>query len=348
MERTVQAPTLNECPPQVHSIETSIPLHLPSYYSDFVRAKHESAFNAARELYNDIDIRDGKHNLQLLEECRSYAFFSRHKETGKVKVISNSCKLRWCPLCASAKRVRIQRAVSSWLQTVKKPKFLTLTMSHKYTSVENQIASLYRGFRLLRRHKQISRAIRGGIWFFQIKLAKNGVDYHPHLHIAMDANYINKKLLSMEWLNVTGDSYIIDIRQIDDVKEVSQYVARYSAEPCNMSAYPKDVRLKIADVLHGKRLCGKFGSGCVINLKAQRPEDAPKWQRLGSWYDIAINRHNDPVYRQILNAWQSDKAIGYDTCKHLLHQEEHSATTDTISRLSLSSPQLYFEDFVRR
>lgn len=335
-------------PSQLDSIETTADTPLPSCYAEYRRTKHRVEFESALELYSDLDNIHHQHRASSLEECKKYAWFTRHKETGQVRVVANACRLRWCPVCAEAKRVRIKSEVSHWLQTVRAPKFFTLTMSHSSEPLSSQIKNLYRGFRLLRQHKRISREIRGGVWFFQIKRSARDACWHPHLHILMDANFIDKRLLSLEWFNVTGNSFIIDIRAIKDPGKVADYVSRYCAKPCNMSDYTKDDRIEIATVLHGKRLCGRFGTGAQCDFKSRAPENRTMWERLGTWYDIIVNRRNDPIFHKIKFAYFGNVSIERSLCEHLIRTHDANQMSLSTSGPAVSSRQLYFEEFVRR
>lgn len=316
-------------PPQLDSIETTAIAHLPTCYADLKRAKHAAEYAAVETLYGDLDHDDSKNRLSNLHECRQYAYFARHSETGKVRVISNSCRLRWCPVCSEAKRARIRAEVSEWLSHVRKPKFITLTMSHVALPLSEQIAALYRGFRLLRQHKAVKQSMRGGIWFVQIKRSETDGCWHPHLHIIADSNYIDKRVLSQEWFLSTGNSYIIDIRAVQNPQETCDYVSRYCAKPCKLTDYTRDDRIEIATVLHGKRLCGRYGTGRICHFKTERPADFASWQRLGSWRYFIDNRPFEPAIQQIIKAWHSGTSIERSICETFIH-EENPCTLATI------------------
>jgi len=328
------------------SIETTAILQLPHCYADYRRSKHLIEFSCARQLYEELDHADLKNRVSQLNSCRQYAYFARNSETGKIRVISNSCHLRWCPVCSDVKRVRIRSAVSEWLSHVRRPKFITLTMSHTTIAIETQIKKLYRAFRLLRQHKFIKQAMRGGIWFFQIKKSKDGNRWHPHLHIVADSDFIDKRLLSLEWFETTGDSYIVDIQEVKKEDEVSEYVSRYCSKPCKLSDFTKTDRHKIADVLHGKRLCGRFGTGAKCDFKSRPVKGTSEWQRLGNWSDFISNRPFDRTVQSIMLAWVRDEPVEYDICKALILQENPETTVPAISPIVPKYRQAYFVDFV--
>jgi hypothetical protein len=333
-------------PPQLDDLETTAGNELPDCYSDYKRASVHHEFVAARMLYDELDCKDGTHRTESLLDCRKFAWFVRHKDTGMVKVVSNACRLRWCPICSNVRYVQIRRAVQDWIQSISQPKFITLTLLHTARPLADQIASLYRAFRLLRQRNKISRKIRGGVWFFQITRNRKTLDWHPHLHVLVDASFIAKEVLSQEWFLATGNSYIIDIRAIKDPRKVVDYVSRYCARPCRLSDYEEADRLEIATVLFGKRLCGSFGTGVKCHLTAGPPEDCAAWERLGSWRDIVSNRLYEPVFAQIVKSWLSGRSLERGLCEHLIRQSYAEQVHPLTVQRPVSSRQLCFEDFV--
>lgn len=348
MEAANTETTAPEIPPSLDSLETSIDSSLPTCYSDVRFSKHRDELKAAIETYTALDEGTRRERTYELLECRKYAWFTRHKETGKVKVVANSCRLRWCPVCAEAKQLRIRDAVSKWLRSVTKPRFITLTCSHSANGLDVQIQHLYKSFRLLRTHKGITRKIRGGIWFFQLKLGKRDHCWHPHLHVLVDSDYINQKELSLEWMATTGNSFIVDIRAVKDPGKVADYVSRYCAKPCRMSDFEEDNRHTIATVLHGKRLCGAFGSGRKCSFKTTRPEDFAKWQRLGLWHNIIPNRFYNDLYRRIVKCWSTGDSMPLEDCQGLISESNPPELPTNEPKRAVSTNQLFFEEFVRR
>lgn len=330
------------------SLETSIDSTLPTCYNDLRFEKHREELGAAIQLYAELDNIEGTHKTYDLTDCRKYAWFARHKETGQVKVEANSCRLRWCPVCAEAKQLRIRQEVSKWLKSFQKPRFVTLTLSHSSLSLAVQIKHLYKAFRLLRTHKQIAKKIRGGVWFFQVKLGKKDGCWHPHLHVLVDSNYINQKELSLEWLVSTGNSYIVDIRAVKDPGKVADYVSRYCAKPCRLSDFERANRIEIATVLHGKRLCGCFGSGRSCNFKAQKPPDASLWQRLELWHNIIPNRFYNETSRQIVRCWSTGESLPLEICRGLIFIHNPPEMPELQPGVLKKQVQLYLDNFVRR
>jgi hypothetical protein len=290
-------------PSLVHTLETTARTNLPTDYRDMKTSNQGPELSAALDLYSRWDLAHGSEKSELLLQCRHFAWFTRHEETGQVKVVANSCHLRWCPICSEAKRVQIKTAISSWIKTVKKPKFMTFTVKHSTEPLADQIRRLYKAYRLFRQHKFLRKKQRGGVWFFQIKRSSKSGEWHPHLHVIADMDYINKVDIQDDWFLTTGDSYVVDIRAIKDPGKVVDYVSRYAAKPCRLTDFEQTDQDTVADTLNGKRLCGRFGSGSKCKFKNERPVDFIKWRRIISWFDCVVNRYADTPLQAVIKAW---------------------------------------------
>jgi len=325
----------------VHTQETSVPpTSLPDSYRTFRTRSCVDELRATEQTYSALDIEDGTDRLSHLRECRTKAWFLRELQTGKVSVASNSCKLRWCPLCAKSRAAYISRSVRAWLTIQVKPKLLTLTLKHTSAPLEHQCNYLYQAFRQFRGHKTISREIRGGIWFFQVKKSEISDEWHPHLHCLIDSEYIPQQLLSGIWCKITGGSSIVDIRAVKNPKKAADYVARYAARPTQLSKLSHSDRLEVFKAMHGRRLCGSWGNARIVSLKPPVKIDANAYEHIGTWAVVVGLEGEDPRAAQILEAWRNgtpltpnislrdiDQFID-DSC-YDLHQIDHSDPQST-------------------
>ncbi|GAI34122.1 unnamed protein product, partial [marine sediment metagenome] len=135
---------------------------------------------------------------------------------------------------------------------------------------------LTKSFNKLRKRKLIRERIAGGAWFVQNTWNWETSQHHPHLHLLLDSVYIDKKDLASEWFKCTGNSYIIDIREIYNTSNAVKEVARYSATPCDLREFPKDRYLEIYDACFNRKMCGSWGTLKGISFKPKsmiEPED---------------------------------------------------------------------------
>ena len=248
-------------------------------------------------------------------------------------------------MCADNKRWRIKSAVSDWIKTIKRPKFMTFTVRHSTASLEDQINKLYDAYRRFRQHKFLKKKQRGGVWFFQLKRSKKTNDWHPHLHVVVDMDYINKVEIQDEWLLVTGDSFVVDIRAIKDEKKVADYVSRYASKPCNLSDFTPDDQDCIESTLHKRRLVGKFGTGNTCDFKTCKPVDWAKWSRVCSWTDCVLNRHDNSLLNQVIKAWSTKTPLSAETADSVMMDYAPQTYITLHSEKVEAEKQLFFDEF---
>lgn len=296
-------------PSSVHTQETTVKPPIFVTYQDRLRSRCSTEWIAAVSLYQHLDIDEKKERSWDLNECRTRAWFIRHKETGRVSIVASHCGLRWCPLCAIARSNYIRHSVSEWLETAKYPKFLTMTLKHSDEPLAYQVNRLYGCFRKMRKFKAFSKLVTGGVWFFQLCRNQQSGQWHPHLHCIITGQYVPHKLLTKLWYKVTNDSTIIDIRIVQNPQKVADYVARYAARPALLSNLSLRLGKELYHAMHGKRLCGKWGLFTKILLSVQRNPDMKNWEKIGSWLVVTEQAKTNAIAKRILLAYETGKPL---------------------------------------
>lgn len=293
----------------VHNKETTAQFEPIPTYGVSLRRSCMPQWSAAEQVYSLLDGSKDHSRAERLKWCRSAAWFYRHKDTGEVRVGSNACHLRWCPVCSQSRRNYIAHGVAEWVGIADHPKFLTLTLKHTNAPLEWQIKNLYDFFRELRRRKEFTRCVTGGIWFFQIKKSKTDDMWHPHLHCLVTGLYLAQHKLSRMWLQVTCGSRIVDIRAVHDPQSAANDAAKYAACPGTLSGLSSGDACELVDAMHGRRICGTWGTGRAVSLRPPVHVEKDKWRNIGSWQDILNTRESDPNARAIINAWRDKTAL---------------------------------------
>lgn len=291
----------------VHAQETTVPGDTPHGYRAFVVSGCRPDIDYNRSVYEAIDDRDGKHRAATFGGCRSSAWFVRHTVTGEIRVAAARCRLRWCPLCIRTKSFVMVQSIIPWLKKARKPKFLTFTLKHSEAPLEFQIKALYTYFKSIRRRPAFKRRVKGGVWFFQIKKSANDGLWHPHIHLLCEGSYFPKQLLSDMWRDVTHGSFITDIRAVRNPRKAANYVARYASAPCRLSDLDFDSAVECVDSLHGRRICGTFGSGRDIKLTPDKCENPGEWEFLETFGKVMLTRHNCEWSSEIYKAWIQER-----------------------------------------
>lgn len=297
--------------PQLDPIETTGRADQRSNYRDFLVQSCQKDITFNHQVYSCVDIIEMTGRAENYAGCRTYANFVRHKETGKVRVQASSCRLRWCPLCIRAKKQIIVQEVAGWLKTLKRPKFLTFTLKHREEPLRDTVKDLYKFFRNVRKTKWFKKNVRGGVWFFQVTKSKTDGLWHPHIHCLVDSNFLPKEELSELWELITGDSKIVDVRAVKDNAKTAEYVARYATTPCRLASFELHEAVEIVQTLHGRRICGTWGTGRVMSFKIEAPEDAADWERIGNFWIVWNDTINSGWCRIIKLAFIHDQPLQY-------------------------------------
>ncbi len=317
----------------------------PNTYQDLVVREHAAEFQAAEFLYGAIDEQENSDKLSLLKSCRTHAWFIRHSLSGEVRVASNSCKLRWCPLCAQARQNYIASEVAKWFCRVDYPKLMTLTLRHTSAPLKSQVDFLYRSFQKFRKRKFIANRLRGGVWFFQVKKSEADGSWHPHIHCLIDSDFLEHKQLMKLWAEITKGSTVIDIRAILDTDKAVKHNARYCATPAELYDLLPWNRYELFECFKGRRLAGCWGTAKEISLRPTRPPDSDSWISIGSWSTIIGLAGEDDIADEILEAWRNKKPLLTDSTLLLLDKEITGLPPPTNQPLQ---HQQYVMDFYAR
>jgi len=318
---------LRRPPSSVHTIETSgrnstrrsersdesnpeSDLHIdrerPDYsYRGYLLRNRMDSYVRAAEIYADVDGSFGGKFSSRLQECRKNAWFVQSSKTNMLRVMSSRCKLRWCPICRDVSRMIVTSAVKEWLEIQKFPKMITLTLEHSGDPLSVQIEHLYDSFRKLRRRAFFKNHITGGVWFFQIKFNARTEQWHPHIHCLVAGKFLPQSELKGLWHEITGDSYIVDIRGVKDIEGCAKEVARYATSPADITAVDLDRALEIYWSTKHRRICGSWGNARSLILRPVPLEDSGEWSKVADFYFINVKKEYDSDTRKFWKCFKT-------------------------------------------
>ena len=176
----------------------------------------------------------GENQMDLVEDCNTFLSFVADKTLEKQKLYkANSCKNRFCPVCAWRKARKDALGLSLMMQYIKQQEnkefiFLTLTTPNVMCEeLENEIKRYNNSFRKLIKRKKVGSVIKGYVRKLEITYNKKRDDYNPHFHvlIAVNKSYFTDKryyISQQEWLDlwrdVTGISEITQV-QVQKIRQ---------------------------------------------------------------------------------------------------------------------------------
>jgi hypothetical protein len=207
--------------------------------------------------------------LDAFANCGSALFLSRDGDD--LALTSNHCHDRLCVPCQTARRAmlvaNVQEAIANSKQVVR---FCTLTLRARECKLSDQLTRLTESFKSLRRRKFWKETITGGAFFIEVKLGKTSKAWHVHAHCLLEGKFLDQRTLSEEWHAVTGDSYIVDVRKIDDPARRASYVTKYATKPADTTVLSSPDHLQEFVVsIKGRRLFQCFGTWKAFALEAE-------------------------------------------------------------------------------
>ena len=239
--------------------------------------RYSKAKNQALEVANSIGALGASQRLvDRVNSCGDYLVFRHYFTVDEVRLHGASLCMKHllCPLCAIRRGAKAMKAYLDRWECIKaekpllRPFLVTLTVKDG-DDLEERINHLQKSQRELWKRKQRGRGsplagIQGAVWSYEVKRGSGSNKWHPHLHmIALAEHQPDAVQLAAEWHNITGDSFIVDVRPINGDDEISgflevfKYAVKFSEQP------PADT-WHCFKTLSGKRLLGS--SGCFRDV----------------------------------------------------------------------------------
>lgn len=246
----------------------------------------------------DADVAQSR--LDTFEECGHHAWvLESTTNPGEYRVASDKCHDRFCGPCG-AERSRI--IATNVIRRIgdSPARFLTLTLKARSEPLTDTITRLYRAFARLRVRRLWRSTTSGGVAFLEVKRSADCNHWHVHLHALIQGKYLCRKALSKAWKQITGDSYIVDVRMVKDPATAGRYVAKYASKPLDPTTTRSHAALvECIQALKGRRLCLTFGTWRGVKL-TELP-DSDDWIAIAPLPEIIARAENgDGEARSIL------------------------------------------------
>ncbi len=208
----------------------------------------------------------GLHDVELahkLERCHSRLSVltcGRHI----ARIIPNfTCEFRLCPDCSRRRSRKLQNkylpAMSAFmLHRRVTAVHLVLTQTHRKENRKQSAKRIKDSFTRLQRRGFWQKHFKGGTWSLEFTKDKNGL-HHTHLHIiGFRRKFFDIELLRDEWLAVTGDSHVLNLKPIQDIATGLREVVKYVSKPLDIRRFGAE-DLKEFLGLKNMRMFGTFG-----------------------------------------------------------------------------------------
>jgi hypothetical protein len=180
------------------------------------------------------------------------------------RIIPNfTCEFRLCPDCGRRRSRKLQNKYLPMMRGFMlhhkvTPVHLVLTQTHRAETRKQSAKRIKDAFTKLQRREFWKEFFKGGTWSLEFTKDKNGL-HHTHLHIiGFRRKFFDIELLRDEWLAVTGDSYVLHLKPIQDIATGLREVVKYVSKPLDIRRFGAD-DLKEFLGLKNMRMFGTFG-----------------------------------------------------------------------------------------
>ena len=191
------------------------------------------------------------------------------RNCGHTHTFQIECNDRTCPECQERRRYRIIDRFKPIVSIMQHPYFITLTFVRKNLT-QHAVKKIRNDFTKLR-HRKFWRAT-GGIYQIEVGNLDNWGQCNLHIHIIADfpkwektfdifgslSNTTKRRTaLSKNWYEITGDSFIVDVKRIHSAKHIiKQYLTKHMAKRIGAKKHAD----MINRALRGSRLVQGFGT----------------------------------------------------------------------------------------
>jgi hypothetical protein len=217
--------------------------------------------------------------------CGDYLLFRHYFTVDQVRLhAARFCmKHLLCPLCAIRRGAKALGAYLPRYERIRAerpdlaPFLVTLTvkdgpdLAERFKHLQAAQRELWK--RKQRIYSSVLDQVEGAVWSYEVKRGAGSGQWHPHLHmVALSRVQPDAGQLAAEWREITGDSFIVDVRPISQADPASGFleVFKYALKFSDMS---------LADtwqafcVLGGRRLVASAGLFRGVEIPADLADE---------------------------------------------------------------------------
>jgi len=185
----------------------------------------------------------------------------RCESCGHKHTVVYHCKLRFCSRWGSTKLNLYMGKWMPYLETLDPVNVRTLMLSIKnVTDLRAGAKKIRACFNRLRHRKRYKALMEGGLSGIEGKPGKDG-KWNVHLHCIYYGGYIPRGQLSLDWKEITGDSWYVYVKAHRNVSDALRYVLKYVTKGLNPDApeWTGEDLVEFVVALSDMRLIQAFG-----------------------------------------------------------------------------------------
>lgn len=275
--------------------------------------RYEKAKSGALDIAKYMRDETGHQEMaDKVHSCGDYLMFRHYFTVDTVRLhAAQFCKKHLlCPLCAIRRGAKALAAyLARWEviqaeKTALRPFLITLTVKDG-DDLGERFKHLHRSQRELWMRKHRGRGscldgVAGAVWSYEVKRGSGSGDWHPHLHmIALAEVQPDQQELAKEWHQITGDSFIVDVRPISQEDPVSGFIEVFKYAVKFSDQEPADT-VHAWQILKGKRLLASSGCFRGVDVPEELTDDCS---------DLEGLPFMDMLYRQTREGYSLSQVV---------------------------------------
>lgn len=197
-------------------------------------------------------------------------------EKGRARIVMQCCRDRLCPSCQRKRGMNVTNRVAATVAKFNALRMVTLTKRHTGQTLPTMLDEVAEAFKLLRRDEFWTKAVKGGVYVYEVTLNAQTREWHAHVHVLVDGTYIDQRKLSTAWERCTGDSPIVHVKMMHERDAAARYVAKYVAKPTGMEHWNGTEICEYALAVARRRLFHSFGRYHRTRCPEWEPEAGTK------------------------------------------------------------------------
>jgi len=117
--------------------------------------------------------------------------------------------------------------------------------------------------------------------------------------LVVEGKYLPKEELTQAWLQITGDSYVVDIKLVRDPRSVGYYITKYATKPLDPKLLRQPHALAEAiEALRGRKLLYAFGNWSRWQLLTHPTDEA--WVLYGHINELLYKASNGDELAELI------------------------------------------------
>ena len=280
---------LPEGDPHPSSLEPSETTDQPVPWQTRCQHRIHASFGKARaRIFWSLD---GSSDAALRRRASRISECCKHPEVrigaeGEISVFTPRCRDRLCPLCSLRRSREAAERTKEAARHMDAPKHLVLTAPHTDRPLREHLGCLREALRKLRNSREWKRHVAGGVYAFEITRSRHSGQWHPHVHVLMDATYWAQREICVAWGRALRSTEawadypeherpVVYVSAVMSRSKVAQYVAKYVTKPAELGEWADDLVCEYATAIAGARMLHTFGSLHGTKLDPKDPNADP-------------------------------------------------------------------------